>query len=85
MFYVLKSQRYGRIAKIIQTLSLIGKHNIKDDLQKIYQKVSQVTYDVENLKKVLERMKEQNVHLRVSLNRIFAILLLVDFIISREF
>jgi len=63
------------------TLSLIGKHDIKDELEKMHEKVSQVYYGIENLRKDLERMKEQNIHIRVSLNQIFTTLLL-EFIIE---
>ena len=60
------------------TLSFIGKHDIKDELQRMHEEVSQVSYSVGDLRNTLERMKKQNVRLKVSSNDVFAVLLLPE-------
>ncbi|XP_012231421.1 spindle and kinetochore-associated protein 1-like [Linepithema humile] len=48
----------------IVTELIKSKHNIKDELQTIHQKMLQKSNDVENLRKDLDRIKAQNVYLK---------------------
>lgn len=77
LFYVAKSLN-DTAGLQNDTLSLIGKHDIKDELQRMHEEVSQVSYSVGDLRNTLERMKKQNVRLKVSSNDVFAVLLLPE-------
>ncbi|XP_020285807.1 spindle and kinetochore-associated protein 1-like [Pseudomyrmex gracilis] len=46
------------------TLLLQCKHEIKDDLQELHTVVCQVSKDVEDMRNILTRIKEQNAHLK---------------------
>lgn len=46
------------------TILIKGKRNIKDELDRMHDKVSEVSYGIENMRKSLEKMREQNTSLR---------------------
>ncbi|GAB1861190.1 Spindle and kinetochore-associated protein 1 [Camponotus japonicus] len=54
-------KHYKRLHQLNATTIFIkGKHNIKDDLQKIRNEVLQISYGIDNTRKILEQMKKQN-------------------------
>lgn len=56
-------RQYDRLYQLNATTILLkSKHNIKDDLQKIRNEVLQISYGIDNMRKILEQMKEQNRH-----------------------
>lgn len=45
----------------------IAKQSVKDELQQIYNEVQKISYNIEDMRKDLEKIKEQNSRLKVSL------------------
>ncbi|XP_070160348.1 SKA complex subunit 1 isoform X2 [Polyergus mexicanus] len=64
-------KQYKRVHQLNAATTLIkSKHNIKDELQEIHNKVLQVSYGIDNMRTILEKMKEQNTHSRKLLSLI---------------
>ncbi|KAM0728665.1 SKA complex subunit 1 [Formica fusca] len=64
-------KQYKRVHQLNAATTLIkSKHNIKDELQEIHNKVLQVSYGIDNMRTILKRMKEQNIHSRKLLSLI---------------
>lgn len=64
-------KQYKRVHQLNAATTLIkSKHNIKDELQEIHNKVLQVSYGIDNMRTILKRMKEQNTHSRKLLSLI---------------
>ncbi|XP_050464026.1 spindle and kinetochore-associated protein 1-like [Cataglyphis hispanica] len=64
-------KQYKRVQQLnAATILIKSKNNIKDELQEIYNKVLQVSYGINNMRAILEKMKEQNTHSRELLSLI---------------